>query len=71
MDGTRVDGTLVDGTRVDGTLADGILDRLLRQAYLFDDPRAYEAGVRDAVAALDQHARELATATPPPRHRAA
>lgn len=25
-----------------------LLRRLLSQAYLFDDPRAYEAGVRDA-----------------------
>lgn len=27
---------------------DPLLDRLLSQAYLFDDPSAYEAGVRDA-----------------------
>jgi hypothetical protein len=27
---------------------DPLLHRLLSQAYLFDDPRAYEAGVRDA-----------------------
>lgn len=27
---------------------DLLLRRLLSQAYLFDDPRAYEAGVRDA-----------------------
>jgi len=27
---------------------DPLLRRLLSQAYLFDDPRAYEAGVRDA-----------------------
>jgi hypothetical protein len=29
-------------------LVDPLLRRLLNQAYLFDDPRAYEAGVRDA-----------------------
>ena len=29
-----------------------LLDRLLRQAYLFDDPEAYEAGVRDAYEVL-------------------
>jgi hypothetical protein len=29
-----------------------VLERLLRQAYLFDDPVAYEAGVRDAIAEL-------------------
>jgi hypothetical protein len=27
---------------------DPVLDRLLEQSYLFDDPGAYEAGVRDA-----------------------
>lgn len=27
---------------------DPLLRRLLSQAFLFDDPRAYEAGVRDA-----------------------
>ncbi len=32
---------------------DAVLDRLLQQAYLFDDPAAYEAGVRDAVEAID------------------
>jgi hypothetical protein len=31
---------------------DAALHRLLAQAYLFDDPAAYEAGVRDAVEAL-------------------
>jgi hypothetical protein len=31
---------------------DAILHRLLSQAYLFDDPRAYEAGVRDAFEVL-------------------
>ena len=30
---------------------DAVLDRLLSQAYLFDDPGAYEAGVRDALEA--------------------
>lgn len=28
------------------------IDRLLHQAHLFEDPEAYEAGVRDAVEAL-------------------
>jgi len=41
-----------------------ILDRLLTQAYLFDDPSAYEAGVRDAAeaiaAATDEQARIVA-----------
>jgi hypothetical protein len=32
---------------------DAMLERLLRQAHLFDDPRTYEAGVRDAFAALE------------------
>jgi hypothetical protein len=27
---------------------DTVIDRLLSQSYLFDDPSAYEAGVRDA-----------------------
>jgi hypothetical protein len=31
---------------------DLLLQGLLRQAYLFDDPSAYEAGVRDAFEAL-------------------
>jgi hypothetical protein len=30
-----------------------LVRRLLEQAYLFDDPGAYEAGVRDALAVLD------------------
>ena len=29
-----------------------ILEKLLNQSYLFDDPRTYQAGVEDAVAAL-------------------
>lgn len=29
-----------------------LLRRLLDQAYLFDDPSAYEAGVRDAIEAF-------------------
>ena len=29
------------------------IERLLEQAYLFDDPQAYRAGVEDAVAALE------------------
>lgn len=32
---------------------EGTIDRLLQQAYLFDDPRAYRAGVQDAVRALE------------------
>lgn len=39
---------------------DAVLDRLLSQAYLFDDPGAYEAGVRDAI--------EAATARTDPAH---
>ncbi len=31
---------------------DLLLHRLLSQAYLFDDPHAYEAGVRDAFEAF-------------------
>jgi hypothetical protein len=36
------------------------LDRLLKNAYLFEDPSSYQAGVRDAIAmfadeAHDQH----------------
>ena len=31
---------------------DQLLERLLRQAHLFDDPAAYEAGVLDAVEAV-------------------
>lgn len=30
------------------------IEHLLQQAYLFDDPRAYQAGVRDAVSALTE-----------------
>jgi len=33
---------------------DPLLRRLLSQAYLFDDPRAYEAGVRDAFEVLSR-----------------
>jgi hypothetical protein len=29
-----------------------IIDRLMSQAYLFDDPTAYQAGVQDALDAL-------------------
>jgi hypothetical protein len=36
---------------------DQVLRRLLSQAYLFDDPRAYEAGVRDAFDALRRERR--------------
>jgi hypothetical protein len=31
---------------------DQVLDRLLGRAFLFDDPSAYEAGVREAVELL-------------------
>lgn len=31
---------------------DHLLQRLLRQAHLFDDPAAYEAGVLDAIEAV-------------------
>ena len=34
---------------------DLLLERLLSQAYLFDDPVAYEAGVRDAFELLATH----------------
>ena len=37
-----------------------ILDRLLAQAYLFDDPDAYEAGVRDATEAITAEAARIA-----------
>jgi hypothetical protein len=33
---------------------DQTIQRLLAQAHLFDDPSAYEAGVRDALKALDR-----------------
>ncbi len=29
-----------------------VIERLLRQSHLFDDPSAYEAGVRDTLEAL-------------------
>lgn len=35
---------------------DTVLERLVDQAYLFDDPGAYEAGVRDAVEAIEASA---------------
>ncbi len=35
---------------------DAVLGRLLSQAYLFDDPAAYEAGVRDAIEATTARA---------------
>jgi hypothetical protein len=37
---------------------DPLLRRLLSQAYLFDDPRAYEAGVRDAFDLLSRERAE-------------
>jgi len=39
---------------------EAILDRLLAQAYLFDDPGAYEAGVRDATEAIIAEAERTA-----------
>lgn len=38
------------------------IDRLLRNAYLFEDPQSYQAGVRDAIAVL-----ERGTEQPPER----
>lgn len=40
-----------------------VLTRLLRQAYLFDDPMAYQAGVRDAFAALGADPEEASRPT--------
>ena len=37
---------------------DLLLRRLLSQAYLFDDPHAYEAGVRDAFEVFTRAAAE-------------
>jgi hypothetical protein len=31
-----------------------MIDRLLRRSHLFDDPSAYEAGVLDAIEALER-----------------
>lgn len=31
-----------------------LTERLLAQAYLFDDPSAYRAGVKDALASLEE-----------------
>lgn len=39
-------------------MSDVLLEKLLQQAYLFDDPGAYAAGVRDAWTAV------AATVTP-------
>lgn len=39
------------------------IERLLQQAYLFDDPRAYRAGVEDAVRALEDLPRREAPGT--------
>ncbi len=36
------------------TTTDRLRRELLSQAYLFDDPRAYAAGVEDALAALER-----------------
>ncbi len=30
------------------------IDRLLKNAYLFEDPQSYQAGVRDAIAVLER-----------------
>ncbi len=32
------------------------LDRLLKNAYLFEDPRSYQAGVRDTIAMIENAA---------------
>jgi hypothetical protein len=40
----------------EGATVERTIERLLQQAYLFDDPKAYQAGVHDAVAALQEHA---------------
>jgi hypothetical protein len=42
-------------------LLDQLRERLLAKAYLFDDPAAYEAGVRDALDQLSSD-HELVTA---------
>ncbi len=34
------------------------LDRLLKNAYLFEDPRSYQAGVRDTIAMFENAADE-------------
>jgi hypothetical protein len=48
-----------------GDVAMEELDRLLRNAYLFEDPQSYQAGVRDAIAVL-----ERAAVRPPEREDA-
>lgn len=40
------------------TLPDQVVRRLLSQSFLFDDPASYEAGVRDALEAINAAARE-------------
>ncbi|MTV26147.1 hypothetical protein FTX61_12120 [Nitriliruptoraceae bacterium ZYF776] len=51
-------GALTPDRPRDGATVEPLLERLLNQAYLFDDPGAYEAGVRDAFAALADAAHE-------------
>jgi hypothetical protein len=46
--------------------ADRTLERLLRRSHLYDDPTAYEAGVRDAVLAFDRADHPTAPASPEP-----
>ena len=41
---------------------DQLLHRLLGQAYLFDDPHAYAAGVRDAFEVLARQQRDESVA---------
>jgi hypothetical protein len=36
-----------------GTAADQLVQRLLNNAYLFDDPSSYEAGVIDTLSLLE------------------
>jgi hypothetical protein len=43
---------------------DAMLERLLRQAHLFDDPGIYEAGVRDAFDALESMLDDEQASTP-------
>lgn len=41
------------------TVVEELRERLRRQAFLFDDPRTYIAGVEDALAEVDELIREL------------
>jgi len=55
---------VVDTTEMDTAGMDTTVERLLRQAYLFDDPSAYRAGVEDAAAAVRDLLRSGPTPTP-------